>query len=67
MHTLRPLYKGIELMTDHCVTLPRPLPERELLLAVRRGEWSEDHVIQHANRLFKTLEESAVASPYLKS
>jgi len=59
------------------------LAERELLLAVRRGEWSEDHVIQHhgfdldvanlidrqkhANRLFKTLEESAVVSPYLKS
>jgi uncharacterized protein len=62
MHTLRLLYEGIELMRDHWVTLPRPSKERELLLAVRRGEWSEERVIEHANRLLRTLEESSEAS-----
>ena len=62
MHTLRLLYEGIELMKDHRVTLPRPGRERDLLLAVRRGEWSEERVIRHSNRLMKDLEESAEAS-----
>jgi hypothetical protein len=62
MHTLRLLYEGIELMRDHWVTLPRPAKERELLLAVRRGEWSEERVIRRANRLMKILQDSAAAS-----
>jgi hypothetical protein len=62
MHTLRLLYEGIELMRDHWVTLPRPAKERELLLAVRRGEWSEERVIRRANRLMKILEDSSAAS-----
>ena len=62
MHTLRLLYEGIELMKDHWVTLPRPSKERRLLLAVRRGEWSEERVIRQANRLIRTLQESAAAS-----
>ena len=62
MHTLRLLYEGIELMKDHWVTLPRPVKERELLLAVRRGEWSEERVIRDASRLMRILQESAAAS-----
>lgn len=62
MHTLRLLYEGIELMKEGWVTLPREPQERDLLLAVRRGEWSEDRVIQHANGLFRALEEAAGAS-----
>lgn len=62
MHTLRLLYEGIELMRDHWVTLPRPSRERELLLAVRQGEWSEDRVIEHAKRLLRALEELSEAS-----
>ena len=62
MHTLRLLYEGIELMRDHWVTLPRPAKERELLLAVRRGEWSEERVIRQANRLVNTLQGSAAAA-----
>lgn len=62
MHTLRLLYEGIELMKNHCVTLPRPRRERELLLEVRRGEWSEDRVIRHAGRLVRSLEESSAGS-----
>jgi len=62
MHTLRLLYEGIELMRDHWVTLPRPARERELLLAIRRGEWSEERVIRQANRLMNRIQESAVGS-----
>jgi hypothetical protein len=62
MHTLRLLYEGIELMRDHWVTLPRPARERQLLLAIRRGEWSEERVIRQANRLMNRIQESAVGS-----
>jgi predicted nucleotidyltransferase len=62
MHTLRLLYEGIELMKNHRVTLPRPARERKLLLAVRRGEWSEDRVIRQANRLMNALQESAATT-----
>jgi predicted nucleotidyltransferase len=62
MHTLRLLYEGIELMKDHRVTLPRPNKECELLLEVRRGEWSEDRVIQYSNQLLGTLRESSEES-----
>jgi predicted nucleotidyltransferase len=62
MHTLRLLYEGIELMKDRHVTLPRASRERDLLLGVRQGEWSEERVIRHANRLMKTLQESAEVS-----
>ena len=62
MHTLRLLYEGIELLKDHWVTLPRETRERDLLLAVRRGEWSEERVIRHANRLMNSLQKSAEAS-----
>jgi len=55
MHTVRLLYQGIELMKDHWVTLPRPSGERELLLEVRRGEWPEDRVIQHASSLLRSV------------
>jgi hypothetical protein len=49
-------------MKDQCVTLPRASRERDLLLTVRRGEWSKERVIRHANRLINTLQESAEAS-----
>jgi uncharacterized protein len=62
MHTLRLLYEGIELMKAHRVTLPRIAKERDLLLSVRRAEWSEERVIRHATRLMKMLQESAEAS-----
>jgi predicted nucleotidyltransferase len=62
MHTLRLLYEGIELMRDQWVTLPRPSHERDLLLEVRRGEWSEDRVIEHSKHLLRTLDESCEKS-----
>jgi hypothetical protein len=56
MHVLRLLHEGIEFVGRGWVTLPRPEPERSKLLAVRRGEWSEDCVIAEANRLFAELD-----------
>lgn len=62
MHVLRLLHEGIELLSGGWVTLPRPESERSLLLAVRRGEWSEDRVIAEANRLFADLERASERS-----
>jgi len=62
MHALRLLHEGIEFVSRGWVTLPRPKPERSKLLAVRRGEWSQDRVIAEANRLFSHLDEAAAHS-----
>jgi len=56
MHVLRPLHEGIEFVSRGWVTLPCGEPERSKLLAVRRGEWSQDRVIAEANRLFAELD-----------
>ena len=63
MHVLRLLHEGIEFVSRGWVTLPRPEPERNKLLAVRRGEWSEDRVIAEANRLFAELDAAVEHSP----
>ena len=63
MHVLRLLHEGIEFVSRGWVTLPRPESERGKLLAVRRGEWSEDRVITEANRLFAELDAAVQRSP----
>ena len=63
MHVLRLLHEGIEFVSRGWVTLPRPEPERSRLIAVRRGEWSEDRVISEANRLMTELDAAAESSP----
>jgi predicted nucleotidyltransferase len=63
MHVLRLLHEGIEFVSRGWVTLPRPEPERSRLLAVRRGEWSQDRVITEANRLFAELDAAVERSP----
>jgi len=63
MHVLRLLHEGIEFVSRGWVTLPRPEPERSRLIAVRRGEWSEDKVISEANRLMAQLDAAAESSP----
>ena len=63
MHVLRLLHEGIEFVSRGWVTLPRPEPERSRLIAVRRGEWSEDRVISEANRLMAELDTAAESSP----
>lgn len=63
MHVLRLLHEGIEFVSRGWVTLPRPEPEWRKLVAVRRGEWSQDRVIAEANRLFAELDAAAEHSP----
>ena len=63
MHVLRLLHEGIEFVSRGWVTLPRPEPEKSKLLAVRRGEWSEDRVIAESNRLFAELDAAVEHSP----
>jgi hypothetical protein len=63
MHVLRLLHEGIEFVSRGWVTLPRPEPERSRLIAVRRGDWSEDRVILEANRLMAELDAIVESSP----
>jgi len=63
MHVLRLLHEGIEFVSRGWVTLPRPEPERSKLLAIRRGEWSQDRVIAEANHLFAELDAAVERSP----
>ena len=55
MHTCRVLLEGIELMRTGWITLPRPAHEKEWLLAIRRGEWSMERVLQESKRLFEEI------------
>lgn len=60
MHVIRLLNEGIELMRDHRITLPRP--ERELLIQIRQGAWSQDRLLNEANKLFAEIDTAADAS-----
>jgi uncharacterized protein len=61
MHGLRLLYECMELMQRGRITLPRP--EKDLLIEVRSGAWTFEHLLGHAQRLFKEVEEAVAASP----
>jgi uncharacterized protein len=60
MHVLRLLYEGIDLMRNGRITFPRP--EKEMLLKVRTGGWSQDRIVQHAQRLFQEFEQATQES-----
>lgn len=61
MHGLRLLYECLELMAHQRITLPRP--EKDLLIAVRGGEWPLERVLAHAKKLTKEVEEVVANSP----
>ena len=61
MHGLRLLYECLELMQHGRITLPRP--EKDLLIEVRSGSWRLERVLQHAQRMFKEVEDAAKKSP----
>ncbi len=61
MHGLRLLYECMELMEHGRITLPRP--EKDLLIEVRSGSWTFERVLQHAQRLFKDVEDAVAKSP----
>ncbi len=60
MHGLRLLYECLELMTHRRITLPRP--EKDLLIEVRSGAWTFEHVLAHAKGLFQEVEEAVAGS-----
>lgn len=49
MHCLRLYFECIELMNEGVITLPRP--EKELLIAVRAGDWTLEHFVAEAQKL----------------
>jgi uncharacterized protein len=61
MHGLRLLYECLELMQRGTITLPRP--EKDLLIEVRSGSWRFEKVLQHAQRMFKEVEDAVKSSP----
>src|SRR5215471_6839553 len=61
MHGLRLLYECMELMQHGTITLPRP--EKDLLIEVRSGAWTFERVLNHAQRLFKEVEDAVASSP----
>jgi predicted nucleotidyltransferase len=61
MHGLRLLYECLELMQRGSITLPRP--EKDLLIEVRSGSWRFEKVLQHAQRMFKDVEDAVKKSP----
>jgi predicted nucleotidyltransferase len=61
MHVIRLLNEGIELMRSGTITLPRP--EKELLIAIRTGQYgSLERVLSLANTLFSELENAEAKS-----
>jgi hypothetical protein len=47
-------------MQKGTITLPRP--EKELLIEVRSGAWTFERVLNHAQRLFKEVEDTVASS-----
>jgi len=60
MHCLRLYFECIELMREGRITLPRP--EKDLLIAVRRGEWTLEQFRAEAAALHVEAERAAAES-----
>jgi hypothetical protein len=56
MHAIRLLYECLELVSEGQITLPRP--ERELLITIRRGDFSLQQVLNLAADLFQKCAEA---------
>lgn len=51
MHYIRLLYECRELLKDHFLTLPRPQPERQHLIDIRCGRFTQDQVFTAGREL----------------
>lgn len=51
MHYIRLLYECRELLRDRYLTLPRPEPERQHLIDIRTGKYTQDEVLTVGTRL----------------
>ena len=65
MHMIRLLQEGIELMKTGRLTFPRP--EKDLLLQIRKGEWTLERVEQYFAELDAELRATELASPLPKN
>lgn len=64
MHAVRLLHECAELLSCGTITLPRP--EKNMLIAIRSGQWSLDAVSSFVNELFvqiKALEQTSQLPP----
>lgn len=59
-HLIRLLRMGVEVMVTGELQVERP--DNNLLLEIKRGEWSLEKVITEADRLFKLMDEALVRS-----
>lgn len=56
MHIIRLLNEGIEFMRTGYITLPRPEPERTVLISIRTGEFGAlERVLELASAKFEEL------------
>lgn len=60
MHYIRLLGECRELLREHKVTLPRP--EKELLIDIRTGKYSQDQVFELGDELTRECEQLLVSS-----
>jgi hypothetical protein len=51
MHYVRLLYECRELLKNKYLTLPRPYAEREHLIAIRSGKYTQDEVFNDGHEL----------------
>ncbi len=51
MHYIRLLYECRELLKDHYLTLPRPQPERQYLIDIRSGKYTQEEVFAAGREL----------------
>ena len=65
MHMIRLLQEGIELMKTGRLTFPRP--EKELLLQIRKGEWTLNKVELYFAELEAELRATELISPLRKN
>lgn len=56
MHYIRLLYECRELLKGHSLTLPRPQPERQHLIDMRSGKYTQDEVFAAGRDLMEQCE-----------
>jgi len=61
-HLIRLLRQGVETLLTGEVKVFRD-EDRDMLLSIKRGEWTFEQVEEEANRLFQALDEAYVKSP----
>ena len=64
MHYVRLLYECRELLKEQYLTLPRPEPERQHLIDIRSGKYTQSAVFETGRELAAECEALLAASRY---